>query len=122
MEQKLLVGSANMGTGLWTSICVAFCSLLGRESKNLKKKQDKVVALANNELNYQLKLLGGHYTLSDYRITWNGHLVVTVSAIAVGEGGAEEGGKAEQGNKCPKCGAPIEPGAMFCGECGEKLK
>ncbi len=24
-------------------------------------------------------------------------------------------------NKCPKCGAPIEPGAQFCGNCGQKI-
>ena len=39
----LLSASSNIGTGLWTSICVAFSKIFGVESKNFKNKQLKQI-------------------------------------------------------------------------------
>ena len=134
MNQRVLVSSSNTGIGLWTTICFAFCAILGRQSKNYKKKQDKVLRVANDGLLIQLNELDGNYHLVDYRVTWSDKLSVTVSAIAQ-EGGEvvssskspskATGGKETKPEKphlCPKCGAEIEDDMMFCGECGEKLK
>lgn len=121
MERRvILTASSNTGIGLWTSICVGFCSILGTESKNYKKKQNKVLAAANLELAQQLKSLGFGYVLSDYRVTWSGKLSVTVSALAVDSKGRKE--DVADIKVCPKCGAPIDDEMLFCGECGEKLK
>ena len=121
MIQKPLVASANIGTGLWTSICVSFCSLLGRQSKNYKKKQTRLLAMANEELTNSFKALGKGYALSDYRVTWSGKLFVTVSALAVKEGDSDEEPVINSG-LCPNCGAIIDEEMLFCGECGQKLK
>lgn len=85
MKQKILTSSSNIGMGLWTGICVMFCSLLGRESLNYKKKQDRVLSAANKGLELKIKALGQGYHFVDYRVTWSSSLSVTVSALAVNE-------------------------------------
>lgn len=82
MKRFVLTASSNTGIGLWTTICVAFSSIFGCVSKNYKKKQDKVLDNANEELMESLSELGEDYVLSDYRVTWSGGLRVTVSAVA----------------------------------------
>ena len=118
MNSKVLTASANIGVGLWTSICVGFANVFGVESKNYRTKQKKVLAAANKRLLSQLDALGAGYKLTDYRVTWSGKLSVTVSALA--EPCECEGVVVTK--KCPKCGAPIDDEMLFCGECGEKLK
>jgi len=80
MEQKIITASANMGIGLWTAICVFFCAIFGRESKTYKNKQNTVLNFANGDLLRQLKSFP-KYKISDYRVTWQRALAVTVSAI-----------------------------------------
>ena len=104
-----ITASANTGIGLWTSICVAFCSLLGRESNHFKAKQDRILRMANTRLNKLAETLKAK-CITDYRVTWSGSLSVTVSALAQVEV-----------RTCPKCGKEIKNNATFCGNCGEKL-
>lgn len=121
MNQRLLVASSNTGIGLWTSICVAFCNIFGKESIAYKKKQNKVLTAANSSLFSQYrKLAAAGYYLVDYRVTWSGKLAVTVSALAV-EGQSGEN-LIEKHKACPECGAEIEKDMDFCPECGAKLK
>ena len=122
MSSKILAASANMGTGLWTSICVAFCNIFGRESNHYRMKQNMVLSTANRRLMKQFEKMGPGYKLTDYRVTWSGRLYVTVSALAE-ECSEEESIKDKPiVKKCPRCGAPVEDDMLFCGECGEKLK
>ena len=140
MKQKILVASSNTGIGLWTSICVAFCQIFGKESKNYKRKQEKILDAANADLRNQLKETGDNFHLVDYRVTWSQNLSVTVSALAVEnneinniennnievmdklEKIQKQPIKETDEHKCPKCGAAIDEDMLFCGECGEKLK
>ena len=82
MDTVILTSSANTGIGLWTSICVAFASIMGCESKNYKRKQKRILKKANEELYKQLAELGPGYELFDYRVVETGKLAITVSAIA----------------------------------------
>lgn len=82
MNAVILTSSANTGIGLWTSICVAFAGILGCESKNYKRKQQRILKKANKELYKQLEELGPGYELFDYRVVETGRLSITVSAIA----------------------------------------
>lgn len=120
MSNKILVASANTGTGLWTSICFGFCEIIGKESVAYRTKQKKVLAAANKRLLSQLSTLGEGYKLTDYRVTWSGKLSVTVSALAELDGGEVK--TIKESKKCPRCGAPIDDEMLFCGECGAKLK
>ena len=122
MEQKPLTASSNIGIGLWTSICVFFCSIFGIESQNYRNKQRAVLARANRDLTMSLKALGPGYTLVDYRVTWSSSLSVTVSALAVKEGKVKQEVTKNSPDVCPKCGSPITEEMFFCGECGQKLK
>lgn len=120
MKQKLLSASSNIGIGLWTSICVAFCSIFGKKSKNYQKKQDRVLNDANKQLMEKLTAVGGT-TFSDYRVVWAGKLTVTVSAITTID--EEKSQPIAQGTGvCPNCGAQIDDDMLFCGECGFKLR
>ena len=123
MNSKILTGSANMGTGLWTSICLAFCNMLGRESMAYIMKQKRVLNLANKRLLSQFEALGSGYKMTDYRVTWSGKLSVTVSALAeTCDVSSPSSVQLPKAKTCPRCGAPIEDDMLFCGECGEKLK
>ena len=83
MEQKVLTASANTGIGLWTSICYFFSQIGGGESFNFYSKQKKLISKANVRLEKQLNSLPEGFELSDYRVTWNTPLSVTVSALAI---------------------------------------
>ena len=132
MSKRILAASANVGIGLWTSICVSFCRIFGKESKAYRGRQKRVLDAANRRLLSQLEELGEGYVLSDYRVTWSGGLAVTVSALAcLGGDDGEDKPKLELAKKakeapkqklCPRCGAPVEDDMLFCGECGAKLK
>ena len=122
MEQKVLIASANSGIGLFTMICRGFTMILGIESKNYLKKQNKVLNQAKERLNEELASLGADYELSDMRVTWQGGLTVTVSALAVRGGGRVAMVASAPAKQCPSCGAPIDDDMDFCGECGAKLK
>ena len=126
MNEVTLSASANVGVGLWTSICRAFASIFGVESKNFLNKQNRILKSAEARLKSKFAELGPGYELRDYRVTWGGALSVTVSALAVksnAESSQEESLKEKAKPKvCPQCGAPIEAEMFFCGECGHKLK
>lgn len=115
MRQVVLTASANTGMGLWTMICVGFSHIFGVESKNLKAKQEKVLNMAKTRLSEQFSELGPGYELSDFRVTNETSLTITVSALAT---------KSEDYSvqKCPKCGSEIDDEMIFCAVCGQKLK
>ena len=66
-NQIILYSSANTGVGLWTSICIVFASIFGVESKNYKKKMNKVIEAIKLDLHKQMSELKD-YEFSDYRI------------------------------------------------------
>ena len=111
MKQILLTASANTGMGLWTMICVAFSTIFGVESRNLRKKHTKVLKRATDRLIQQCKGYGENIEISDFRTVWNTSLSCTVSAVVT-----------IVSKKCPKCGAQIDDEMVFCGSCGEKVK
>ena len=82
-RMTVLSETANTGMGLWTSICVLFCSIFGRESLAFKMKQDRILRTANRRLIFKLQKLGPGYTITDYRVVYDSTLSVTVSGIAV---------------------------------------
>ena len=82
-RMTVLSETANTGMGLWTSICVLFCGIFGRESLALKKKQDRILSTANRRLIFKLQKLGPGYAITDYRVVYQSTLSVTVSGIAV---------------------------------------
>ena len=112
MKQCLVTASANIGRGLWTSICVAFTHIFGVESKNLEKKHQRVLSAAEKRLHEKVFELGPGYVIEDFRVNWETPLSVTVSALAV----------KSDAMVCPKCGAEIDEEMKFCGVCGAKLK
>ena len=78
---KIVTASSNSGIGLWTSICIFFASIFGVESKNLMKKQNKVLDKALARLLENISTLGNFTNVSDFRVTWQGKLAVTLSAL-----------------------------------------
>ena len=83
MEPVVLTASANTGIGLWTMICVGFSAIFGCQSYSYKRKQEKILGFANDDLESQLRELGPSYILSEYRVSWSSRLAVTVSALAI---------------------------------------
>ena len=81
MKQKMIFGVANTGIGFWTSICCAFCNLLGKESLAYKAKQRKVLSKARLSFQQQLSNFEEPYKITDVRTTWSGHLSVTISGV-----------------------------------------
>jgi uncharacterized protein YbjQ (UPF0145 family) len=53
-----IVAYANIGIGLWTSICMACCNLVGKESKAYLNKQQRLVKKCINSLKLQAKVMG----------------------------------------------------------------
>ena len=77
----MFAANANSGIGLWTMICKACCSLIGKESQAVIFKKDGVLLVANARLNAKLnKKNATNY--SDYRVVWTGTFDVTVSVMA----------------------------------------
>ena len=83
MRTVAVTASANTGFGLWTMICFGFSQIFGCQSKSFKRKQEKVLDIANKDLESQLNELDPNHTITDYRVVWYGLLSATVSVIAV---------------------------------------
>ena len=80
---KLVVSeSTNMGIGLWTSICVAFCSIFGRSSRALNAKQNSLVSFAVGNINRKL-LQYPNYEAVDLEVKTYGKstMMITVSVL-----------------------------------------
>ena len=76
----LLSASANVGTGLWTSICVACAAILGVESKNYTKKMERANKAVKARL---LKQMSNYpdFVFEDFRIVRDGNLAYTGTVI-----------------------------------------
>lgn len=69
----LLTANANIGVGLWTSICVGFCAIFGRESLHYRQKVSTAINLVKNRLNKAMKD-NPDYDFEDFRIVKEGKL------------------------------------------------
>ena len=69
----ILTSAANVGVGLWTSICVVFAAIFGVESINFKRKQNIVMNKIKQDLANQMKMYP-EYEFSDFRIVKEGNL------------------------------------------------
>ena len=76
----LLSTSANIGIGLWTSICVSCASIFGVESKNYTKKMNKATALVKSKLLVQMKKYPD-FVFADFRIVRDSGLAYTGTVI-----------------------------------------
>ena len=78
----LLSASANVGIGLWTSICVACASIFGVESKNYTKKMERASNAVKARL---LKQMNNYpdFAFADFRIVKEGSLAYTGTVIGV---------------------------------------
>ena len=83
MTNILITSSANTGLGFWTSICEMFASIFGVESKNVLKKQNKVLNKAVNRLVEKISEYNNVKSVTDFRVTWQSGLAVTLSIIIV---------------------------------------
>lgn len=85
MENKAIVltASANVGIGLWTSICVAFTNIFGIESKNFSKKMQRVMDKVKKDLEEQMSKYP-EIEFSDFRIVKDGSLAYTGTVIGYG--------------------------------------
>ena len=85
MEKRtvLLTASANVGVGLWTSICLAFAKVFGVESKNFSKKLNIVMDLLKEKLELQMCELPG-FEFTDFRVVKDGTLAYTATVLGVG--------------------------------------
>lgn len=80
----VLTDSTNIGLGFWTAICIYFCMIFGKESKNLRYKQMVIGGRLKNLIEQQYeKLPAGEYDLVDYRIQFSSMLSATATAVAV---------------------------------------
>lgn len=52
-KHKVCFGSANIGLGLWTAICLCFASFFGVESKRFTRKQNDVLSVAKKRMLFQ---------------------------------------------------------------------
>ena len=87
MKKIILSESANTGIGLWTSICVAFATVFGVQSKNLKAKQERIVNQCI--LNLNEKMIGyPNYEAVDLEVKFQAKLEVTVSVLLMEKEGA----------------------------------
>ena len=76
----LLSASANVGTGLWTSICVAFAAIFGVESKNYTKKMERANKAVKARLLKQMSEYPD-FVFEDFRIVKDGNLAYTGTVI-----------------------------------------
>lgn len=76
----LLSASANVGTGLWTSICVAFAAIFGVESKNFTRKMDRASKAVRIRLGKEMSKYPD-FTFADFRIVKEGKLTYTGTVI-----------------------------------------
>ena len=80
----VLTDSTNIGLGFWTAICIYFCMIFGKESKNFRAKQMRIGGRLKNLIEKQYeKLPAGEYDLVDYRIQFSSALSATATAVAV---------------------------------------
>lgn len=85
MENKVIIitASANVGIGLWTSICVVFANIFGIESKNFSKKMQRVMDKVKKDLEEQMSKYP-EIEFSDFRIVKDGSLAYTGTVIGYG--------------------------------------
>lgn len=85
MENKniVLTASANVGVGLWTSICIAFANIFGVRSHNYNAKLEYVMNLVKEKLKAQMDKYPG-VQFSDFRIVQDGKLAYTATVIGFG--------------------------------------
>lgn len=77
----ILTASHNVGIGLWTSICIGFCAIFGKESQRLMMKQNSVANACKRSIQYQLDKLEG-YKITSVKIQFSGKLSCTMIALA----------------------------------------
>ena len=82
MENKsiVLTASANVGIGLWTSICVFFANIFGIESENYSKKLQYVMDKVKKDLEEEMSKYPD-VKFSDFRIVKDGSLAYTGTVI-----------------------------------------
>lgn len=86
MNEKVLTSSSNCGIGLWTAICMVFCSIFGKESKAVLAKQYRVSSAAISSLNGKIKVLGSSCRIKNVSTSYAvGMLSVTATATALVE-------------------------------------
>lgn len=85
MENKniVLTASANIGVGLWTSICLAFANIFGVQCKHYNVKLQCVMNLVKKELQKEMDKYPG-VQFSDFRIVQDGKLAYTGTVIGFG--------------------------------------
>lgn len=85
MENKnvVLTASANVGVGLWTSICVACANVFGVRSDHYNAKLEYVMDLVKKKLKAQMDKYPG-VQFSDFRIVQDGKLAYTATVIGFG--------------------------------------
>lgn len=108
-KEIILTASANVGRGLWTSICVFFCDIFGRESLAFKAKQRRILESAKYSIDNQLNNLGEDFHLQDIRIFHNKPLSVSMTALAVCDDYKEENIQAKRKSNKPMLETEEEP-------------
>ena len=78
----VLSASANVGIGLWTSICASFTRIFGVESKNLTKKMNRATAAARARLMQEMERYP-EFEFSDFRIIKDGAIAYTASVMGI---------------------------------------
>ena len=76
----LLTANANVGIGLWTSICVAFCKIFGGESAAYRMKVNRVSTSIKNRLYKEMDKYP-NYKFEDFRIVKEGNLSLVGSVL-----------------------------------------
>ena len=78
----VLSASANVGIGLWTSICASFTRIFGVESKNLTKKMNRATAAARARLMQEMERYPD-FEFSDFRVIKDGAIAYTASVMGI---------------------------------------